>query len=89
MVSVTFTENIQRHISCPPSTVQGSTVREVLDAVFETNSRARAYVLDDRGELRRHMIVFVNGSAIEDRKTLTDAVPDQAEVYVMQALSGG
>jgi hypothetical protein len=35
------------------------------------------------------MVVFVNGRAIADRLGLTDAVPEGAEVYVMQALSGG
>ena len=35
------------------------------------------------------MIVFVNGEQIHDRIPLTDPVPAGAEVYVMQALSGG
>lgn len=35
------------------------------------------------------MIVFVNGQAIRDRVSLSDRVTDGAEVYVMQALSGG
>lgn len=89
MAHVTFTENIQRHLSCPPAHVDGQTVREALDAVFESNPSARGYVLDDRGALRHHMIIFVNGRTIKDRQTLSDAVPDNAEVYVMQALSGG
>jgi len=69
--------------------VKGATVREVLDSVFAANEKARGYVLDDRGGLRRHMVVFVNGQAVKDRVTLGDGVPDGAEVYVMQALSGG
>lgn len=89
MVRVTFTENIQRHVSCPPDEVRGRTVREVLETVFTYNRAARGYVLDDRGALRRHMIVFVNGQAVADRTSLSDSVPDGAEVYVMQALSGG
>jgi len=89
VVRVTFTENIQRHIECPPHEVRGSTLRQVLDAVFSVNQRARGYVLDDQGGLRKHMVVFVNGQAVRDRATLADAVPPGAEVYVMQALSGG
>jgi hypothetical protein len=27
-----FTENLQRHVDCPPFDVAGATVREVLDA---------------------------------------------------------
>ncbi len=89
VVRVTFTENLQRHVACPPSAVGGKTVREVLDAVFSTNQRVRGYVLDDQGALRKHMIVFVNGRAVGDRTRLSDDVPDDAEVYIMQALSGG
>ena len=89
MPRVIFTPNIQRHVECPPSEVSGSTVRDVLDAVFRENERARGYVLDDQGGLRQHMIVFVNGLAVRDRMFLTDPVPGDGEVYVMQALSGG
>ena len=89
MVTVIFTPNIQRHVSCPPAGVEGGDVRTVLDGVFANNERARGYVLDEHGSVRRHMVIFVNGEPIRDRKTLTDPVPDNAEVYVMQALSGG
>lgn len=89
MVRVTFTKNIQRHVECPPEAVEAANVREALDRAFARNERARGYVLDDQGALRRHMIVFVNGTAIKDRATLSDAVPPGGEVYVMQSLSGG
>jgi molybdopterin synthase sulfur carrier subunit len=86
---VCFTPNLQRHVECPPCEAAGSTVREVLEAVFAANARARGYVLDDRGALRKHMSVFVNGSPLCDREGLSDPVPEGAEVYVFQALSGG
>jgi len=89
MIRVSFTQNIQRHVTCPPAQVTGRTVREVLDCVFAENAQVRGYVLDDQGCLRRHMVVFVNGEAIADRAGLTDAVPERADVFVMQALSGG
>jgi len=89
MVSVVFTPNIPRHVDCPPRVVQSGTVRHVLDDVFAENEKARHYVLDEQGALRSHMVVFVNGQAISDRELLSDRVPDGAEVYVMQALSGG
>jgi molybdopterin synthase sulfur carrier subunit len=46
-------------------------------------------VLDDRGELRHHMVVFIDGEMLRDRVNLTDPVRPESEVYVMQALSGG
>ena len=89
MPRVIFTQNIQRHLACPPSDVPGATVREVLDAVFASNELARGYVLDEHGAMRKHMFVFVNGEMIRDREKLSDPVPPDGEVYVMQALSGG
>lgn len=89
MVRVSFTQTIQRHVPCPPADVPGATVRQVLEAVFDANPRARGYVLDDQGALRPHMVVFVNGRQIKDRRGLGDPVPDGGEVHVMQALSGG
>jgi hypothetical protein len=89
MARVVFTENLKRHVDCPPSDVPGATVREVLDAVFASNSRARGYVLDEHGAVRKHVVVFVDGQMIRDREKLSDPVTANGEVYVMQALSGG
>ena len=86
---VIFTRNLQRHVVCPPTAASGRTVGEVLEAVFSANPRARGYVLDDQGMLRKHMVVFVDGRMIEDRQKLSDPVGPAGEIYVMQALSGG
>jgi molybdopterin converting factor small subunit len=89
MPSVHFTANLRRHVSCPTTDVEGRTVAEALGAVFENNPRLRGYVLDEHGAVRKHMNVFVDGQQICDRKGLSDAVTADAEIYVMQALSGG
>lgn len=89
MPRVVFTENIQRHVECPPAAVTGTTVREALESIFAANPRARGYVVDEQGALRKHMIIFVDGEWIRDRVTLSDPVADSTEIYVMQALSGG
>jgi hypothetical protein len=89
MPTVRFTENIQRHVACPTREVAGTTVREVLDGYFRENERARGYVLDDQGRLRAHMAVFIDGRQIRDRDRLSDAVPGDAVVDLVQALSGG
>jgi molybdopterin synthase sulfur carrier subunit len=89
MPTVTFTPNLQRHVDCPQVEVAGETVRQVLDAVFRGNPRARAYVLDEQGAVRQHMVIFVDGKQVRDRRALGDPVARNAEVYVAQALSGG
>ena len=89
MADVVFTPNLQRHVECPPREVPGATVREVLDGVFADNPRLRGYVVDERGALRKHMSVFIDGRQISDRERLSDPVESRSEIYVMQALSGG
>ena len=45
--------------------------------------------LDDQGQVRRHVAIFVDGERIDDRRHLSDRVGADSEVYVVQALSGG
>ena len=89
MAQIVFTHNIQRHIECPEERVDAVTVRDALEQVFAKNPRAKSYVLDDQGALRPHVAIFVDGEMIRDRRKLSDPVTADAEIYVMQALSGG
>jgi hypothetical protein len=90
MARLRFTQNIQRHVACPERVVDGTTVREVLTGYFVgEQAAARGYVLDDQGQLRKHMAIFIDGEAVLDRETLGDAVSDDGVVDVIQSLSGG
>ena len=89
MPRVTFGSALQRHVQVPSLDVAGETVRAALDNVFDEHRLMRGYVLDDQNELRKHMSVFIDGVAMRDRKTLSDAVSAQSHIYVVQALSGG
>lgn len=89
MPKVVFTSNIQRHVACPETEAPGRTVQEILHNVFAASPKARGYVLDEQGALRKHMIIFVDGQPVQDRLGLTDAVPETGTIYIFQALSGG
>ena len=89
MPKVSFTANIQRHVACPDTHVHAATLRQALDAVFADNPRARGYVLDDQGALRKHMTIFVDGRQIVDRQWLSEPVNETSSIHVFQALSGG
>ena len=89
MATVSFTPNLERHVECPSKTVDGATVRDVLDAVFAQNPRLRGYVLDDQGHLRANVVVFVDGRRSTDRVGLADPLGPGSRVHVLQALSGG
>ncbi len=89
MAEVIFTANLQRHVSIPATHVDGHTVREVLNKVFERNTLLRGYVLDEQMALRKHMGIIVDGVVLADRVTLSDKVEPDSRIFVLQALSGG
>lgn len=89
MATVHFTSNLRRHVDCQSMLADGGTVRAVLDVVFAANPRLETYVLDDQRQLRKHMRILVDSHAIRDLEKQSDAVSPDAEIWVMQALSGG
>ena len=89
MPRVSFTENLKRHVDCPPRDVEAATVRAALEAVFAENPRLGNYIFDDQRRLRKHVTIFVNREMVADREGLSDPVGDGDEVFVFQALSGG
>ena len=89
MARVHFTPNLRRHLSVRSTEAAGGTISEVLAQTFSANPALRSYVVDDQGRLRTHVVVYVEGRPVRDRDGLRDEVAEDAEVHVMQALSGG
>lgn len=69
--------------------VPGATAAEVIRELERLQPGLAFYVCDEHGALRRHVNIFIGDEHIRDRAALSDAVPEQAEVYIMQSLSGG
>lgn len=67
--------------------VEGADLASVLNQVFARYPHLRGYVLDEHGAIRHHLTLFADGSAVRDKRALSH--PVRAELYVMQALSGG
>ncbi len=68
--------------------VPGRTVRERLAALFERHPSLRGYVVDEAGAVRHHVVLYLNDAAI-DKSAIDEPVPDDAELFLFQALSGG
>jgi molybdopterin converting factor small subunit len=65
--------------------VNGSTVGEVIDRLERTYPRLRGWVMDERGRVREHIAIFVNGE-----RTGQDAPVEASDtVHVLPAISGG
>ena len=89
MTRVAFTTHLRQYVDGPLEVPGGSTLGEALAAAFVANPRLRGYILDDQGALRRYVAVFIDGIVARDREHLTDPVPADAEVFIMQSLAGG
>jgi len=89
MARVVFTSHLRRHVACPELEVSARSVAEALEAAFAQSPQVRGYVLDDQGQLRKHVSVYVDGRRIADRERMSDPVGEQSEIWVLQALSGG
>lgn len=65
--------------------VEGKTLREALDDLFEKEPGLRGHLVDETGRLRDHVSMFVD----RDQSDLGARVDDGVEIRVLQAVSGG
>jgi molybdopterin synthase sulfur carrier subunit len=68
--------------------VEGSTVGEALDAVFDEHDDLRERITEDGG-LRRFVNVYVSGEDIRFRDGLETELADGDEVTILPAVAGG
>jgi sulfur-carrier protein len=65
--------------------IEGESVGELLAELERENPAAKGWILDERGVLRRHINVFVNGE-LGGQDTRVD---DDDKIDVLPAISGG
>jgi len=65
--------------------LEGSTVAEVLKALEQRHPDVRGWILDEHGQIREHINVFVNREYGQESTAVTPA--DQ--LHVIPAISGG
>jgi sulfur-carrier protein len=66
-------------------TLQGATIVDLLSELERANPALAGWILDERGVMRRHINVFVNG----ERGVPETAVGSDDRVDVLPAISGG
>ena len=65
--------------------IDGDTVGELLTALEGSNAALEGWILDERGIVRRHINVFVNG----EQAQAGTAVGDGDRIEILPAISGG
>ena len=66
-------------------TIAGATVSELLQTLEAEHSGLEGWILDERGVLRRHINVFVNGEPVEPDA----AIDEKDKIEILPAISGG
>lgn len=89
MAKLIFTQQLCRFIEVPEVTTSASSLRSALEDAFVLNPRLKAYVLDEQGHLRDHVVIFIDGNRVSDHVRLDHAVQPDSKIHVLQALSGG
>ena len=68
---------------------EGSTLREVIASLSAINADVKARLLDDSGELRRFVNVYVNEEDVRFLQKLDTPLKDGDEVSIVPAIAGG
>jgi sulfur-carrier protein len=89
MAIIHFTQQLRRFTETPEVVTAATTLRAALEDAFRQNPQLRGYVLDDQAHLRKHVVVFIDGTRVRDRAALNDVLQADSTVHVLQALSGG
>lgn len=90
MATVRFTQILQRfYPDLDTISLPGDSAKAIVDGLNEHYPKLKSYIVDEQGQLRKHVNIFVNGSMVQDREGLSDKVSENDEVYIIQALSGG
>lgn len=90
MPTVKFTYALRRFFpSLKDTEVSSASLPSLLESIDAHYPGIRSYVVDERGALRKHVLIFIDGEVINDREKLTDFIGENSEVHIMQSLSGG
>ncbi len=65
------------------------TVRDALVALGRRSPGALDRIMDERGDVRRHVNLFVNGENVRFLEGLSTPVQSGATIFVLAAVSGG
>jgi molybdopterin synthase sulfur carrier subunit len=85
MANVRLRGQLEKLAGASELPVEGDTVTELLKALEEAHSGLEGWILDERGILRRHINVFVNGEPAEPDA----AVAAGDKIEILPAISGG
>jgi molybdopterin synthase sulfur carrier subunit len=64
-------------------------VGEALGKLWNLHPGLRDRVLNERGELRQHVNIFLNDENVRRKQLLETALPESCEITILPSVSGG
>lgn len=90
MAKVKFTSNLLRFFpSLTSQSFKAESIKELIEALESRFPGLASYLIEEKGNLRAHVNIFIGSELIKDRAGLSDVIRPEDEVYIMQAISGG
>ncbi len=69
--------------------VEARTLREVVEKLAEVNPEIKSRLLDENGDVRRFINIYINNEDIRFLKGLDTELKDGDEVSIIPAIAGG
>ncbi len=69
--------------------VEATTIRQALDALFQSHPQLKVHLFDESGSFRQHVLCFYNETNTRWLESLDDPVKDGDTLTILQAVSGG
>ncbi len=66
-----------------------ATVAEALNGLWQQHVGLRDRVVNERGQLRPHVNIFLNDENVRHKELLDTRLPDTCEITILPAVSGG
>jgi sulfur-carrier protein len=85
----TYLAAFARDSNCVTVNASPPTVGEALQSLWELHPALRDRIVDEQGEVRQHINIFVGNECIRFTGGLSTPVPEGAELLIVPAVSGG
>ena len=84
-----FLSDFTNGLSEIPVNSSPATVEEALQELWQLHVGLRDRVVNEQGELRTHVNIFVDGENIRRKQLLDTPISDRTEITILPSVSGG
>ena len=89
-ITVMIYTTLRKRLGVAKLTLEGATVRDVLDRLCEYKAPETAkLILDAEGHIRQHFVLTLNSEILDNKKTARSPVKDGDILHVFPPVSGG